>query len=79
MKSMLFREYKIREFCSNLRNFTTAKSNTFNDTYRRKLNSVQECIKANSWQLLVFSVCLHNQLKFQFTITSISYKVLQFS
>ena len=34
-----------------------------NVTHGKKLNSVQEFIKAKSYQLLIFSTCLSNQLK----------------
>ena len=38
---------------------------TFNDTHRENcvlLNSVQEFIEIEAWLLLIFFLCLHNQL-----------------
>ena len=38
------------------------------DTYREKLNSTQEFVKIKSWLPLIFSIYLHNQLKFHNSI-----------
>ena len=35
-------------------------------------NSVQEFIKVKSWLLLIFSVCLHNQLKFNYKVLKLN-------
>ena len=34
-------------------------------TQREKINSEQEFLKIKSWLLLIFSTCLHNQLKYK--------------
>ena len=46
----------------------------FNDIHREKLNSVQEFVKIKSWLLLIFSTCLHNQLKLYNLIRSKMFK-----
>ena len=38
-----------------------------NDTHMEKLNSVKEFINVKSW-LLIFSICLRNELKFHNSI-----------
>ena len=37
-----------------------------NKTHRGKLYLVEELIKVRSWLLLIFSICLRNQLKFHY-------------
>ena len=36
----------------------------FNNTHREELNSAQEFVRIKSWLLLIFYMCLFNQLKF---------------
>ena len=34
-----------------------------NETHRGKLNSLKQFVKIKSWLLLIFSTCVHKQLK----------------
>ena len=40
----------------------TCKGCSVNDTHREKIYSAQKFGKIKSWLLLIFSICLHNQL-----------------
>ena len=56
------------------RNSAMKRLNNFDDTRREKINSAREFVKRRFWLLLIFSICLHNQLKFHNSI-ELNYKV----
>ena len=46
-----------------------------NDTHMEELDSVQKFTEMQSWLLLIFSICLHNQLSsFNYIIVQMSEK-----
>ena len=63
-RNCLFRKMslKLRKFFYRCKNLFARKICFY--AQRKKVNSLQELVKIKSWLLLIFSIYLHNQLKF---------------